>query len=132
MPARRRSKRRRKARSRAARSRGFSTPRLRWTPSSPELGEQITFNAETAEATEKKCHEFLGVLCELCVQTSHSSSGGSARTSYAARQVSRVATGRTSKQGLSDRRGGAQPWRHQLPPDRRPFRRQSPLASGNT
>src|SRR5437667_7438816 len=131
MPARRRSKRRRKARSRAARSRGFSTPRLRWTPSSPELGEQITFNAETAEAAEKKCHEFLGVLCELCVQTSHSSSIGSARTSYAARPVSRVATGRTSKRGLADRRGGVRPSRHHLPPDRRPLRRHPPIASGH-
>src|SRR5438552_14684475 len=51
------------------------------------------------------------------------------KTSCAARPVSRVATGRTSKRGLADRRGGVRPSRHQLPPDRRPFRRQPPLAS---
>ena len=31
---------------------------------------QSRFNAETAEAAEKICQEFLGALCELCVQTS--------------------------------------------------------------
>jgi hypothetical protein len=29
---------------------------------------EITFNAETAEGAEKNTQEFLGVLCELCVE----------------------------------------------------------------
>jgi len=33
------------------------------------MSEQITFNAEAAEAAERNAQGFLGVLCELCVQT---------------------------------------------------------------
>ena len=35
-----------------------------------ERAKQNTLNAETAEAAEPKCLKTLGVLCELCVQTS--------------------------------------------------------------